>query len=109
MFPLRICGRSCPASQWSIYKSGYFNQERHQPHDRTSGMLDAMETSRKQLDFMEKELDILDKCQKIAAAIMRDEDKNGSARASGGDGRKVSSVSASKASAGGGEASTAAE
>lgn len=35
------------------------------------GWLDAMETQKKQLDSMEDKLDMMDKCQKIAAAIMR--------------------------------------
>lgn len=35
------------------------------------GYLDAMETQKKQLDSMEKKLDMMNKCQKIAAAIMR--------------------------------------
>lgn len=124
------------------------SQEQYQPHDRISGMLDALETSQQQLDYMEKELDILDKCQKIAAAIMRGdnvppedmvylmehdqegfklamamrkpkedpedvksvldgEDKNSSARESGGEGRAVSSVSASGAPSGGGDTSAA--
>lgn len=35
------------------------------------GYLDAMETQKKQLDSMEDKLDMMNKCQKIAAAIMR--------------------------------------
>ena len=35
------------------------------------GYLDAMETQKKQLDSMDKKLDMMNKCQKIAAAIMR--------------------------------------
>lgn len=35
------------------------------------GQLSALETKSKQLDEMDKKLDILNKCQKIAAAIMR--------------------------------------
>lgn len=40
-------------------------------HSVIQGYLDAMETQKKQLDSMEKKLDMMDKCQKIAAAIMR--------------------------------------
>ncbi len=35
------------------------------------GYLDAMDTQKKQLDSMEDKLDMMNKCQKIAAAIMR--------------------------------------
>lgn len=40
-------------------------------HSVIQGYLDAMETQKKQLDSMEEKLDMMDKCQKIAAAIMR--------------------------------------
>lgn len=47
-------------------------QEREQKkQDRIGGMLDAMDTQKKQLDSMEKKLDTMNKCQKIAAAVMR--------------------------------------
>lgn len=36
-----------------------------------SGMLDAMETQKNELDSMSKKLKMMNKCQKIAAAIMR--------------------------------------
>lgn len=38
---------------------------------RIGGMLDAMETKKKELDSMSKNLKMMNKCQKIAAAIMR--------------------------------------
>lgn len=40
-------------------------------HSVIQGYLDAMETQKKQLDPMEDKLDMMNKCQKIAAAIMR--------------------------------------
>lgn len=40
-------------------------------HSVIQGYLDAMETQKKQLDSMEDKLDMMNKCQKIAAAIMR--------------------------------------
>lgn len=47
-------------------------QEREQKkQDRIGGMLDAMDTQKRQLDSMEKKLDTMNKCQKIAAAVMR--------------------------------------
>ena len=47
-------------------------QERKSCKDgRIGGILDAMETEQKKLDNMKEALDALDKCQKIAAAIMR--------------------------------------
>ena len=46
-------------------------QEKGKKHDRFSGMLDALETEEKKLDFLEKEMDIMRKCQKIAASIMK--------------------------------------
>lgn len=47
-------------------------QERKSGQDgRLRGILDAMETEQKKLDTMKEALDALDKCQKIAASIMR--------------------------------------
>lgn len=40
-------------------------------HDWLSGMLDSLETQKKELDFLDKEMDIMRKCQKIAASIMK--------------------------------------
>lgn len=40
-------------------------------HSLIQGYLDSMETQKKQLNSMEKKLDMMNKCQKIAAAIMR--------------------------------------
>lgn len=45
------------------------DQEREQ--DRTGGLLDALETKKSELDSMSEKLKMLNKCQKIAAAIMR--------------------------------------
>lgn len=45
------------------------DQEREQ--DRTGGLLDALETKKSELDSMSEKLKTLNKCQKIAAAIMR--------------------------------------
>ena len=44
-------------------------QERKQ--SRTGGILDALDTQKQQLDSMDQKLKTMDKCQKIAAAIMR--------------------------------------
>ncbi len=49
-------------------------QERGQgqaKQNQISGMLDAMETQKNELDSMSKKLKMMNKCQKIAAAIMR--------------------------------------
>lgn len=47
-------------------------QERGQAkQNQISGMLDAMETQKNELDSMSKKLKMMNKCQKIAAAIMR--------------------------------------
>lgn len=46
-------------------------QERKQGQGRIGGMLDAMETKKNELDTMSKNLKLMNKCQKIAAAIMR--------------------------------------
>lgn len=47
-------------------------QEREQRQGgRIKGILDAMETEKQKLDNMSKMMDMMDKCQKIAAAITR--------------------------------------
>lgn len=46
-------------------------EDQDKKHSVIQGYLDAMETQKKQLDSMEEKLDMMDKCQKIAAAIMR--------------------------------------
>lgn len=49
-----------------------WGQEREERKDgRISGLLDAMEGEKQKLDNMSKALDMMNKCQKIAAAIMR--------------------------------------
>ena len=49
-----------------------WNQERDQRRQaRTADSLSALESAKHQLDSMEKNLDMMNKCQKIAAAIMR--------------------------------------
>lgn len=48
------------------------DQEREQRRqDRVGGLLDALETKKSELDSMSEKLKMLNKCQKIAAAIMR--------------------------------------
>lgn len=45
--------------------------QEQQRQDRTGGLLDALETKKSELDSMSEKLKTLNKCQKIAAAIMR--------------------------------------
>ena len=46
-------------------------ERRNSQQSRIQGYLDAMKTKKDQLDAMGEKLDVMNKCQKIAAAVMR--------------------------------------
>lgn len=46
-------------------------KEEYQPHDPVSSMLESLESKKQELEGLSEKLDILDKCQKIAASIMK--------------------------------------
>ena len=46
-------------------------REQRRQGSQIDGILDAMETENQKLDYMSKMIDMMGKCQKIAAAIMR--------------------------------------
>ena len=110
-------------------------QREQRRQDRMADRLSALDSAKSEMDLLNKGLKVLNKCQKIAASIMKgnrvppedleylmnndpedeksvldDEDRNGGAReAGGGEGREAPSVQPSGGSSSGGEASASAE